>query len=45
MKDIEFITRIQINGEKKEVSKEEASELVLKKVKEALTGMNYEKTA
>lgn len=45
MKDIEFITRIQVNGEKRELTKEEASELILRRVKEALEGMNYEKTA
>ena len=28
MKDIEFITRIQVNGEKRELTKEEASESV-----------------
>lgn len=44
-KDIEFITRIQVNGEKRELTKEEASELILRRVKEALEGMNYEKTA
>lgn len=36
MKDIEFITRIQVNGEKRELTKEEASELILRRVKEAL---------
>lgn len=45
MKDIEFITRIQVNGEKRELTKEEVSELILRRVKEALEGMNYEKTA
>ena len=34
MKDIEFITRIQVNGEKRELTKEEASELILRRVKE-----------
>lgn len=36
MKDIEFITRIQVNGEKRELTKEEASELILRRVKEGV---------
>lgn len=41
MKDIEFITRIQVNGEKRELTKEEASELILRRVKEGLKLLSY----
>lgn len=43
MKNIEFITRIQVDGAKEEISPEKAKEIILKRVQEALTGMNYEK--
>ena len=43
MKKIEFITRIQVNGVKEEVSGAKASEIV--RVENALQAMNYEKRA
>lgn len=43
MKNIEFITRVQVDGVKEEISPEKAKEIILKRVQEALTGMNYEK--
>lgn len=44
MKDIEFITRIQVNGEKRELTKEEASELILRRVKEMLWNHGHAQT-
>lgn len=43
MKKIEFITRVQVNGVKEELSPKKAAEIVKKRIHEALTGMNYEK--
>lgn len=43
LKNIEFITRVQVDGVKEEISPEKAKEIILKRVQEALTGMNYEK--
>lgn len=45
LKNIEFVTRVQVNGVKEEISPEKAKEIILKRVQEALTGMNYEKKA
>lgn len=45
MKKIEFITRIQINGVKEEVSGAKASEIVRERVEKALQAMNYERKA
>ncbi len=40
---MEYITRIKINGERKEISPEEASEILKKTIEKALEAMNYEK--
>lgn len=45
MKKIEFVTRIQVNGERKEVYGAKAAEIVQKSVENALKSMNYEKKA
>ena len=45
VKKIEFITRIQINGVKEEVSGAKASEIVRERVENALQAMNYERKA
>lgn len=45
MKKIEFITRIQVNGVKEEVSGVKASEIIRERVENALQTMNYEKRA
>lgn len=45
MKKIEFITRIQVNGVKGEVSGAKASEIIRERVENALQAMNYEKRA
>lgn len=45
MKKIEFITRVQVNGVKKEVSGVKASEIVRERVENALQAMNYERKA
>lgn len=42
---IEFITRIQVNGVKEEVSGAKASEIIRERVENALQAMNYEKRA
>ena len=39
---MEYITRIKVNGERKEISPEEASEILTKTVERALEAM-YEK--
>lgn len=43
MENIKFITTITVNGEKKEIPKEEAAQLILKNIEATLTGVNYEK--
>lgn len=43
MGKIEFITRIQVNGVKEEVSGAKASEIIRERVENALQAMNYEK--
>ena len=45
MGKIEFITRIQVNGVKEEVSGAKASEIIRERVENALQAMNYEKRA
>ncbi len=40
---MEYITRIKVNGERKEITQEEASEILKKTISEALEAMNYEK--
>ena len=45
MKKIEFITRIQINGVKEEISGAKASEIVRERVENALQAMNYKRKA
>lgn len=40
---MEYITRIKINGERKEIPPEEASEILQKTIEKALEAMNYEK--
>lgn len=42
---LEFITRIQVNGVKEEVSGAKASEIIRERVENALQAMNYEKRA
>ena len=43
MGKLEFVTRIQVNGVKEEVSGAKASEIVRERVENALQAMNYEK--
>lgn len=43
MKKIEFITRITVNGEKREISREEAQDIIIKRQDEALQAMSYER--
>lgn len=42
---MEYITRIKVNGVRKELTLEEAKMVVQKRVREALEAMNYEKKA
>lgn len=43
-KEIEFISRKVVNGERVEITEKEASELILRGIEKALEGQ-YEKTA
>lgn len=43
MGKIEFITRIQVNGVKEEVSGAKASEIIRERVENALQAMHYER--
>ena len=43
MKEIEFVSRITVNGEKKEISKEEAQDIIIKSQDKALEAMSYER--
>ena len=45
MGKIEFITRIQVNGVKEEVSGAKASEIIRERVENALQALNYEQRA
>ena len=43
MKKIEFVSRITVNGEKKEISREEAKDIIIKSQDKALRVMSYER--
>ena len=43
MKEIEFVSRITVNGEKKEISREEAQDIIIKSQDKALGAMSYER--
>ena len=43
MKKIEFVSRITVNGEKKEISREEARDIIIKSQDKALEAMSYER--
>ena len=45
MKEITYITRIRINGEYRELSKEEAKKLLQERIEHTLQGLNYKKAA
>ena len=43
MKKIEFVSRITVNGEKKELSSEEPRDIIIKRLDKALRVMSYER--
>lgn len=45
MTKLEFVTRIQVNGVKEEISGAKASEIIRERVENALQAMNYERKA
>lgn len=45
MKEITYVTRIRINGEYRELSREEARKLLQERIENTLQGLNYKKAA
>lgn len=45
MKKIEFVSRIKVNGEKLEISREEARDIIIKSQDKGLQAMSYKKRA